>query len=82
MKALAFNEFGGPDKLKLQDVPDPAIKPDQVLVRVRACALNHLDIWVRRGIPGVPIPLPHIPGSDVSGEIAQIGADVTTVRVG
>jgi len=51
-------------------------------VCVKACALNHLDLWVRRGIPGVPIPLPHIPGSDVSGEIAQIGADVTTVRVG
>ena len=42
MKALAFNEFGGPDKLKLRDVPDPKIKPTEVLVRVRACALNHL----------------------------------------
>jgi NADPH:quinone reductase-like Zn-dependent oxidoreductase len=44
--------------------------------------LNHLDLWVRRGLPNVPIPLPHIPGSDVAGEIAKIGAEVTTVRVG
>jgi len=53
-----------------------------VLVRVKACALNHLDLWVRRGLPNVPLPLPHIPGSDVAGEIAKIGADVTTIRVG
>jgi NADPH:quinone reductase-like Zn-dependent oxidoreductase len=82
MKAIVFNAHGGPEVLKYTGAPDPAIRPNQVLVRVRACALNHLDLWVRRGIPGVPIPLPHIPGSDVSGEIAQIGADVTTVRVG
>ena len=82
MKAIVFNAHGGPEVLKFTDAPDPAIRPNEVLVRVRACALNHLDIWVRRGIPGVPIPLPHIPGSDVSGEIAQIGAEVNTVRVG
>jgi len=51
-------------------------------VRVKACALNHLDLWVRAGMPNVPIPLPHIPGSDIAGEISQIGAEVTTVRVG
>jgi NADPH:quinone reductase-like Zn-dependent oxidoreductase len=82
MKAIVFNAHGGPEVLKFTDAPDPTIRPNEVLVRVRACALNHLDIWVRRGIPGVPIPLPHIPGSDVSGEIAQIGSDVSTVRVG
>src|SRR5258706_1009402 len=82
MKAILFNEHGSPDVLKYTDAPDPAIRPNEVLVRVKACALNHLDLWVRRGIPGVPFPLPHIPGSDISGEIAQIGADVTTVRVG
>jgi NADPH:quinone reductase-like Zn-dependent oxidoreductase len=49
---------------------------------VRACALNHLDLWVRRGLPNVPIPLPHIPGSDIAGEIAKVGAQVTTVRAG
>src|SRR5260370_40440817 len=82
MKAIVFTAHGGPEVLKFTDAPDPTIRPNEVLVRVKACALNQLDVWVRRGIPGVPIPLPHIPGSDVSGEIAQIGADVSTVRVG
>lgn len=82
MKAILFDQHGSPDVLKFTDAPNPAIRPSEVLVRVKACALNHLDLWVRAGIPGVPIPLPHIPGSDVSGEIAQIGTDVTMVRVG
>src|SRR5258706_13315158 len=82
MKAIVFSAHGGPEVLKFSDAPDPRVRANEVLVRVRACALNHLDLWVRAGIPGVPIPLPHIPGSDVSAEIAQIGADVTTVRVG
>src|SRR5467141_1769404 len=82
MKAIVFNAHGGPEVLKFSDVPDPKIRPNEVLVRVKACALNHLDLWVRAGIPGVTIPLPHIPGSDVAGEVAKIGSDVTTVRVG
>ncbi len=82
MKAIVFHQHGAPDVLKYEDAPEPRIRSNEVLVLVKACALNHLDLWVRRGIPGVPIPLPHIPGSDVSGEIAQISADVTTVRVG
>ena len=82
MKAIVFTAHGGPEVLKYTDAPEPAPRSNEVLVRVKACALNHLDLWVRRGIPGVPFPLPHIPGSDISGEIAQIGADVTNVRVG
>ena len=82
MKAIVFERHGGPEVLKYTDAPDPVIRASEVLVKVRACALNHLDLWVRHGIPGVAFPLPHIPGSDISGEIAQIGADVTTVRVG
>src|SRR5438552_18347551 len=82
MRAMIFNQHGAPEVIKYKDAPEPSIRPNEVIVRVKACALNHLDLWVRRGIPGVPIPLPHIPGSDVSGEIAQIGADVTIVRVG
>jgi NADPH:quinone reductase-like Zn-dependent oxidoreductase len=82
LRAIRFHHYGTPDVLKYDDAPDPTIGPTDVLVRVKACALNHLDLWVRRGIPGVPIPLPHVPGSDVSGEIAQIGADASTVRVG
>ncbi len=58
------------------------LRQNDVLVRVRACALNHLDLWVRGGLPGVAIPLPHIPGSDVAGEVVKIGADVSTVQVG
>ena len=82
MKAIVFHQHGGPEVLKYEDAPDPQIKANEVLVRVRACALNHLDLWVRRGLPGVPIPLPHIPGSDISGEVAKIGDLVTRVKVG
>jgi NADPH:quinone reductase-like Zn-dependent oxidoreductase len=82
VKAIQFQQHGGPDVLNYVDAPDPVIRPNEVLVRVRACALNRLDLWVRQGLPNVPIPLPHIPGSDVAGEIAQVGSEVTTVRVG
>jgi NADPH:quinone reductase-like Zn-dependent oxidoreductase len=82
LKAIVFSQHGGPEVLKYTEAPEPSIGPGDVLVRVRACALNHLDLWVRRGLPNVPIPLPHIPGSDIAGEIAKIGPQVTTVRVG
>jgi NADPH:quinone reductase-like Zn-dependent oxidoreductase len=82
VKALAFQQFGGPDQLKLQDVPDPQIGPNEVLVRVRACALNHLDLFVREGIPALKTPLPFWTGCDIAGEVAEVGADVHGVRVG
>ncbi|MDP9338774.1 MAG: zinc-binding dehydrogenase [Acidobacteriota bacterium] len=82
MKAIVFHQHGGPGVLQYTDAPPPTLRANEVLVRVRACALNHLDLWVRGGLPNVPIPLPHIPGSDIAGEIAQIGTDVTTVKVG
>jgi NADPH:quinone reductase-like Zn-dependent oxidoreductase len=82
MKAIVFHEHGDPSVLKYEDVPEPHARPGEVLVGVHACALNHLDLWVRRGLPGVPIPLPHIPGSDIAGEIVKLGEGVTTVRVG
>jgi NADPH:quinone reductase-like Zn-dependent oxidoreductase len=82
VKAIQFQQHGGPEVLKYVEVTDPVIRPGEVLVRVRACALNRLDLWVRQGLPNVPIPLPHIPGSDVAGEIAQVGSGVTTVRAG
>ncbi len=69
MKAVRFHEHGGLDVLRTEEVPDPEPGPGEVLVRVRACALNHLDLWQRRGIPGVP--LPHCPGSDVAGEVVR-----------
>lgn len=82
MKAVILSQHGGPEVLRMADVPEPAIGDRDVLVRVRACALNHLDLWVRGGLPGRSVPLPHIPGSDISGEVAKIGAAVTNVKVG
>jgi NADPH:quinone reductase-like Zn-dependent oxidoreductase len=82
MKALTFHEFGGPDKLRYEDVPDPKIKPNEVLVRVRACALNHLDLFVREGIPALKTPLPFWTGCDIAGEIAEVGADVAGIKAG
>jgi len=80
MKAVRFHEFGGPEVLKYEDVPEPQLRKDQVLVRVKACALNHLDLWVRKGV-GNP-KLPHINGSDVAGEVAEIGEYITDLKVG
>jgi NADPH:quinone reductase-like Zn-dependent oxidoreductase len=82
MKALAFHEHGGLDKLKYQDVPDPAPGPGDVLVRVRACALNHLDLFVREGLPGLKLPLPFWSGCDIAGEVAEVGSAVQGVAVG
>ncbi len=69
MKAVRFHQHGGPEVLRYEDAPDPVAGSGEVLVRVRACALNHLDLWERRGLPRVKIPLPHISGSDVAGEV-------------
>ena len=82
MKAIVISEHGGPEALSYTNVPDPQIGPEGVLVRVRACALNHLDLWVRRGMPGITIPMPHILGSDISGEVAQVGDKVSHINVG
>jgi NADPH:quinone reductase-like Zn-dependent oxidoreductase len=71
MKAVRIHQFGGPEVLKYEDIAEPQLRGDQVLVRVKACSLNHLDLWVRKGLPGVR--LPHILGSDVAGEIAEAG---------
>ncbi len=80
MKAVRIHEFGGPEVLRYEDVPDPIPRKDQVLVRVKACALNHLDLWVRKGIPGVT--LPHILGSDIAGEVVESGEYVTGFKPG
>ena len=80
MKAVRIHQFGGPEVLTYEDVPGPRPRKDQVLVRVRACALNHLDLWVRKGLPGVN--LPHILGSDITGEIAEVGEYVNGFKPG
>ena len=76
MKAVRFHQHGGPDVLRYEDVPEPDLAPGEVLVRVRACALNHLDLWARRGLPNVTTPMPHISGSDVAGEVIASAAAV------
>ena len=82
MKAVVFEQHGGIDRLKLAEIAVPKIRPHEVLVRVRACALNHLDIWVRQGIPGVSIPLPHVLGCESSGVVEEFGGKVTGIAKG
>jgi NADPH:quinone reductase-like Zn-dependent oxidoreductase len=82
MKAVRFHEHGGLDVLKYEDAPEPAIQPNEVLVKVKACALNHLDLWMRSGVRAWKLPMPHIVGSDISGEVAQVGALVTNAKPG
>lgn len=75
MKAVVVREHGGPEKLELTTLPDPELRPGSAIVRVRAVALNHLDVWVRRGVPGHKFPLPLTPGAEATGVIEQIGAN-------
>ena len=82
MKALCFYQHGDSDVLQYSDVADPEPGPGQVLVRVRACALNHLDIWVRKGWPGLKLDKPHWTGADVAGEVAMLGEGVEGWEVG
>ena len=82
MNAVIFREHGGTHKLSYEDFPTPTIGPKEVLVQVKACALNHLDIWIREGNPAYPMPLPHILGSDVAGIVEQVGSHTEGVTVG
>ena len=82
MKASYFREHGGLDKIRYGDLPDPVPGPGQVRVRIRAGALNHLDIFVRNGIPGIPVRLPHVMGSDGAGVVESIGPGVTRAKPG
>ena len=80
MKAIRIHEHGGADALKWDDIPEPELSVNQVLVDIKATSLNHLDIWVRKGIPGVPLPL--ITGSDAAGIISGVGDGVKKSRIG
>jgi NADPH:quinone reductase-like Zn-dependent oxidoreductase len=82
MKAVIFNQHGGPEVLEYAEAPDPTIKANEVLVEVKACALNHLDIWARGGLPGIKIPLPHILGNDIAGVVRKVGELVSWVETG
>jgi NADPH:quinone reductase-like Zn-dependent oxidoreductase len=82
MKSVRFYAHGGVDQLRFEDAPEPAAGPGEVVIRVHACALNYLDIWVRRGIPNMNFSFPHITGSDIAGVIEGIGAGVQHLSVG
>lgn len=82
MKAVRVHKHGGVNELILEDITVPAILPNEVLIQVKACAINYLDIWVRRGMPGVKIPLPHTPGCDISGVVSEVGSLVKHARKG
>ena len=71
MKAVRFHQHGTADVLVHEEVPEPVPERGHAIVRVRACALNHLDIWQRQGLPRVTFPLPHVSGADVAGEIVD-----------
>ena len=82
MRAVVIHEHGDVDALQLEEVPRPDPQPDEVLVGVQAVGLNHLDIWVRKGIPGVHYPLPIIPGSEVAGVVEEVGAATRGIKAG
>ncbi|NQW03135.1 MAG: zinc-binding dehydrogenase [Acidobacteria bacterium] len=82
MRAIRFHTHGGPDVLQYEEAPDTVNCPGHVLIRVAACALNHLDLWQRRGLDRVTLPMPHISGADVSGTIAELGEGVPDLELG
>lgn len=82
MKAIRYHEFGSVEVLKYEDVPEPEIGADDVLVRVKAAALNHLDLRLRSGKSPRPVDLPHIGGVDIAGEVEEVGDNVKDIKPG
>jgi NADPH:quinone reductase-like Zn-dependent oxidoreductase len=82
MRAVVIPRHGGPEILVLEERPRPAAGPGQVLLQVRCAGLNHLDTFVRRGLPGLTLSLPMIPGSDASGVVAEVGPGVAGIATG
>lgn len=82
MKAIRFHEHGSADVLKYEDAPEPQIQANEVLVKIKVCALNHLDLWLRMGVRDWKLHLPHIVGSDIAGEVAEVGSLVKRVKPG
>ncbi|SEN07991.1 NADPH:quinone reductase [Halorientalis persicus] len=82
MQAVQFSEHGDTDVIEYGEFPDPEPADDEVLVDVKAAALNHLDVWTRRGLPGIDLEMPHIPGSDAAGVVTEVGADVDRFEEG
>ncbi|MGQ4555254.1 zinc-binding dehydrogenase [Halobellus sp. GM3] len=82
MKAVQLSSHGDRDVIEYGEFPDPEIGRNEVLVDVKAAALNHLDVWTRRGLPGLDLRFPHVPGSDMAGVVEEVGEDVTRVQPG
>lgn len=82
MKAIRIHEHGGPEVLRYEDAPDPVCPEDGVVLAIRAASVNHLDTWVRRGMPGIAIPFPRIPGADAAGVLHQVGSRVRHLQSG
>lgn len=82
MKAVVINRHGDSDVLEVTELPDPEIDDNEVLVRVKACALNHLDVWIRKGLPGIEFPMPLVLGSDIAGVVARVGRLVKNAKPG
>ncbi|MFT7464332.1 MAG: NADPH:quinone reductase-like Zn-dependent oxidoreductase [Pseudohongiellaceae bacterium] len=82
MQAVVIREHGGSEVLRIEELPEPTPRADQVRIAVRAIGLNHLDTWVRRGVPGHKFPLPMIPGCDFSGVVDQLGEAVSGIALG
>ena len=82
MAAVEIREHGGPEVLTYEDAPEPKIQADEVLVKVKACALNHLDLHIRAGLPGLKLDMPHILGSDAAGEGVAVGDVCHAVKPG
>lgn len=82
MKAAHLKAHGGPEAVQYGDVPTPKPGIGEVLVKVKTSALNHLDIWVRGGLPGLKLPFPHVLGSDASGVVEEVGAGISGFRTG
>jgi NADPH2:quinone reductase len=82
MKAIYYSEHGGLDVLQYGDIDEPTAGRGEVVIDVKAVSLNHIDLFLRRGLPGLRIPLPHVPGCDAAGIVSAVGDGVTTVSVG
>lgn len=82
MKAAFFRKHGGPEVLEVGELPDPTPGPGEVLIAVRAAALNHIDLWLRGGLPALRVAFPHVCGGDVCGVIAGLGSGVRGVKEG
>ena len=82
MKAVVFHTNGGPEVLLYEDAPDPKAGPGEILIEVHATSINHIDIFLRRGMPGVKVPLPKIAGCDAAGIVREVGSGVSELKVG